>query len=61
MGQMYVSAIRQAIARIMQLTSDILSLEPAEYREVTLMRVQLAKLLGTMDNLQKTVATASKK
>lgn len=51
MDQMYVSAIRQAIARIMQLTSDILSLERLrEYREVTLMRVQLAKLLErTMD------------
>jgi PAS domain S-box-containing protein len=49
--QMYVSAIRQAITRIMQLTSDILSLERLrEYRDVTLMRVQLAKLLErTMD------------
>lgn len=51
LDQMYISAIRQAIARIMQLTSDILSLERLrEYRDVTLTRVQLAKLLErTMD------------
>lgn len=42
----YINAIRLAVARIMQLTSDILTLERVnEYRDVTLMRVQLGNLL----------------
>jgi two-component system phosphate regulon sensor histidine kinase PhoR len=43
---MYVNAIRQAVARMTQMTSDILSLERiAEHRDVTLMRVKLGNLL----------------
>lgn len=46
MDGMYVNAIRQAVNRIMQLTTDILTLERLnEYRDVTLMRVQLANVL----------------
>lgn len=43
---MYRDAIQQAVARIMQLTTDILSLERLnEHRDVTLMRVPLTRLL----------------
>lgn len=46
MDGMYVNAIRQAVARMTQMTSDILSLERiAEHRDVTLMRVKLGNLL----------------
>lgn len=46
MDGMYVNAIRQAVTRMTQMTSDILSLERiAEHRDVTLMRVQLGNLL----------------
>lgn len=46
MDGMYINAIRQAVARIMQLTTDILTLERLDqYREVTLMRVQLGTVL----------------
>ncbi len=46
MDTMYMGAIRQAVARVMQMTSDILTLERLhEYRDVTLMRVQLGTLL----------------
>ncbi len=43
---MYVNAIRQAVTRMTQMTSDILSLERLhEHRDVTLMRVQLGGML----------------
>ncbi|MCZ2098315.1 MAG: GAF domain-containing protein, partial [Anaerolineae bacterium] len=46
MDGMYINAIRQAVARMTQMTSDILSLERiAEHRDVTLMRVKLGNLL----------------
>ncbi|MFN8565709.1 MAG: HAMP domain-containing sensor histidine kinase, partial [Anaerolineae bacterium] len=46
MDGMYVNAIRQAVTRMTQMTSDILSLERiAEHRDVTLMRVKLGNLL----------------
>jgi PAS domain S-box-containing protein len=46
MDGMYVNAIRQAVERIMQLTTDILTLERLnQYRDVTLMRVQLGTVL----------------
>ncbi|MEP7290346.1 MAG: PAS domain-containing sensor histidine kinase [Chloroflexota bacterium] len=46
LDSMYVNAIRQAVARMLQMTTDILSLERLrEYRDVTLIRVQLLPLL----------------
>lgn len=43
---MYVNSIRQAVIRMTQMTSDILSLERLqEHRDVTLVRVQLGNLL----------------
>ena len=44
--RMYIDAIRQAVARMSQMTTDILSLERLhEHREGTLARVHLSSLL----------------
>ncbi len=46
LDDMYVNAIRQAVARMTQMTADILSLERLnEHHDITLMRVQLGALL----------------